>query len=467
MKFSTLIKHSAELFRIIQKSPTPADELTSQYLRAKKYIGSSERKVISEIVFCSLRITSLARKAVDEFMYDNKLAFADEKLDLATVTAVMIIIRIFPDSPLTSLQSRLDKFTATSADFSETILLAIQELEVFAGIEQKFITHCTKFSNIFLSDINSDKLLSHNYLCLQDWIVKSLANKYSAYDVNQLAFKLMYPASVCLRVNILNINRDNVLNILSENSISATPSKISPDGILLSGRPQLSNFDFYKNGSVEVQDIGSQVISYSVGIQQNSTILDACAGAGGKTLHIAAICADNAKIVATDTEFNRLKEIKIRANKAGIASIEVIPQKKMELKDKIKTKFNYILIDAPCSGTGTVRRMPMPKWRLTEKLLSKLNKAQSSILAYYADMLEVGGSLVYATCSLLPEENEMIINKFLAEHTKYLPEPIKPALTEAGVQIDGINEDDYMLYLTPLNGETDGFFLSKITRKEN
>ncbi len=464
MKFSTLIKHSAELFRIIHKSPTPADELASQYLRAKKYIGSSERKIISEIVFCTLRISSLAAKACDEFSYDHKLSISDEQAELYQLSAAVIVLLEFPNSPLAELQNLLNKFLSTGSDFAEYLATAIAELEILPDLPKDFIIYCKQFTAKFLEIINSDSLASHHYLCMQPWMIESLSAKYSAKDINNLAFRLMYPAPVCLRVNTLSANRSLIMDALAANSIKATPSNYSPDGIILANRPQLNNFEFYRNGSVEVQDIGSQLISYSLAPENNTDILDACAGAGGKTLHIAALTKDEAKIIATDLEFNRLKEIKIRANKSGIASIAVIPQRKMELKNKIKHQFDYILIDAPCSGTGTIRRMPMPKWRLSPKQLAKLNKAQSEILEYYSGMLNVGGTLVYATCSLLSEENENIVHQFLSKHPDFAPLPIRDSSERTDLVFPGLKDEDFMLSLTPLNGETDGFFMAKITR---
>lgn len=467
MKFSTLIKHSAELYRIIQKSPSPADELASQYLRSKKYIGSSERKIISELVFSSLRITSLAAKACDEFEYESKLSISDDKSELFQLSAAIIILLNFPNSPLAELQNLLNKFVNTGSDFSEYIAEAITELELMTIPVHDFISHCKQFTSKFIDIINSDILAAHHYLCMQPWMIDSLAAKYYAKEVNQLAFKLMYPAPVCLRINTLSTKRSLIMDELAANSIKATKSQYSPDGIILNQRPQLNNFEFYRNGSVEVQDIGSQLISYSLAPESNSDILDACAGAGGKTLHIAALSNDEATIIATDLEFNRLKEIKIRANKSGIASIKVIPQKKMDLKDKVKHKFDYILIDAPCSGTGTIRRMPMPKWRLAPKQLAKLNKAQSEILEYYADLLKVGGTLVYATCSLLSEENENIVQQFLAKHSDFAPLPIRNSSEQPELVYPGLQDEDFMLSLNPLNGETDGFFMAKITRIES
>ena len=466
MRFSTLIKHSAELLRIIMKSATPADELASQYLRAKKYIGSTDRKIISEIVFSTLRTHSLAAKAVEEFEYESKTTLSAEHKELSEIIASIIIVNLFPNSPLANLHSYLAKLSQSDAigDLSDFIAIAISELQLLTDTDSSFAEYCTVFATKFLTDIESDTLLSAKHLCLQSWMIDSLARKYSNRQINQLAFTLMYPASVCLRINTLNANRESILEELEQSGITAKASKYSPVGIILDSRPQLNNYEFFRNGSVEVQDIGSQIIAYALNPESKSRILDACAGAGGKTLHIAAITNDDADIIATDIEYNRLKEIRNRADKSGISCIEVVPQRSMELKTKIKYKFDSILIDAPCSGMGTVRRMPMPKWRLSPKQVMKLNKAQTSILEYYADMLEVGGSLVYATCSLLIEENEQIIQTFLAQHDDFAPSPIKPILTEAGIDFPELTTEDFMLSTTPLNNETDGFFMSRITK---
>lgn len=468
MKFSTLIKHATELNRIILKSPTPADTLATEYLRAKKYIGSNERKIISEIVFNKLRIESLARNACENFLQNKKLTLPNDSMELLAMPASIAIAHFLPNNRSEYLQMRLEKITDIGESILETLKDAVADLAIIPGYAAEFVDFCTEYAEIFLCNVDSDTLLSPEQICLQPIIVESLQKRYSARTINEIALSALASAPVCLRVNTLKNNRDNILEILDNCGIKATKSELSPDGIILFGRPNLSQIEIFQNGDVEVQDIGSQIIGYALGVEPDSAILDACAGAGGKTLHLAALSQDRAKIIATDIEFKRLKEIRKRAEKAGIASIETVIQKTMNLKEQVKRKFDYILIDAPCSGTGTIRRMPMPKWRLNEKLLSKINAMQTEILDYYSEFLEPGGKLVYATCSLLPDENGEIIDAFLASHPNFRPEPILPTLSNAGVNTAklGLSGSDYMLYLTPLNGETDGFFLSCITKTE-
>jgi 16S rRNA (cytosine967-C5)-methyltransferase len=463
MKLSTLIKHSAELFRIIRKSPSPADDLASNYLRSKKYIGGSERKIISELTFNALRTLSVAELCVSECLSVGLIK--ELELEQAFIYSAALFALHLEDSPIAKLSIPAAKINKNFIDLANEF----KEAEIdFDFYDNKEIYPTVKALSLrIIDDLNGDNVHSSNILCMSPYFADSLRTIYERKALNSLAKSLMYSANVCLRVNELQIDRSSVLRDLENAGIEAKASEISPCGIILTGRPQLNDFPLYKNGAVEVQDIGSQIISYALGADQDSSILDACAGAGGKTLHLAAITRDKARIVATDTEFNRLKEIRNRSFRAGVKSIETIVQRKMELKSKIKDKFDYILIDAPCSGSGTVRRMPMPKWRINEKLINKLNKTQSEILDYYSAMLSPGGSLIYATCSLLPQENGLQAERFLHAHPEFKPEPIAPALKAAGVKLPDIDGSAYSAYLTPLNGETDGFFFAKFKLDED
>ena len=221
----------------------------------------------------------------------------------------------------------------------------------------------------------------------------------------------------------------------------------------------------FKDGLLEVQDEGSQLISYILNPEKGDYILDACAGAGGKTLHIASIMNDTGRIIATDVESNKLKELNKRASRFGYKSIETVSFNNFENSSKFG-KFDKIIIDAPCSGMGTVRRSPMLKWRLTPEILLKHQKKQLEILNFYSKHLKPGGFLVYSTCSIMSSENHEVIKKFLSTNEDFFPEPIKPSIDLFNITGLNLGENDYQLQLLPSVHNCDGFFMAKLRKNE-
>ncbi len=467
MKFSTIIKHSAELIRIILNSPNPADNLTSEYLRSKKYLGSNDRKIISEIVFSNLRINTFVIKSTENYLFEKKITnLMEDKIQLLYLLSTIIINGHFDSKYLLNLKKNLSKINIKFNELIEIISEVIIDFELSQISPIEFMKYQINSATDFLNKIYSNEPLLATELCLSETVIDSLQKKYDNKTINLLAYELMHPAPLCLRVNTLTANIDEIIAELKTNEINAVKSVLSPAGIIIEDRINLSNFDFFKNGEIEVQDIGSQLISYSLAPDEGTEILDACAGAGGKSLHLATLTNDRSNITSTDIEYKRLKEISIRARKAGLSSINSIIIKENDLQSKIqKNKFDYILIDAPCSGLGTVRRMPMAKYRLNDKLLSRITKNQYEILSYYSQFLTENGILVYSTCSLLPDENENIIGRFLSENSDFSPYPLKPAFDRYDITIPNLKDNDFSLALTPLNRETDGFFMAKIQKK--
>lgn len=465
MRLSTLVKHVIELTRIIYNSPKAPDTLASEYLRNKKYIGSNDRKVISEMVFACLRVRPLASHSVNIYLRSKGIITEQEHLSVLITAAVIVLSSLLVPGFASSLTDTLSKL----GNNYEGITSLISDLLVDFSIDnidpEKFANSIFEQANTVLSSADSGELFPPEVLCFSETIVNSLKQKHNPPFINNLALECMQSAPLCLRVNTLLTSREKAIHELATNGINAIPSKISPAGLIIRDRINLSNLDLFNNGSIEVQDIGSQLISYSLAPEENSRILDACAGAGGKTLHLGVLTNDNANIIATDTEYHRLKEIDARAKRASLKSIKSVLVKPSQLKDLVRKRFDYILIDAPCSGMGTVRRLPMQKHRMNEKLLARIAKNQYQILDYYSQFLTDGGTLVYATCSFLPDENENVVERFLANNSEFSPAPLRESFNKYDINIPDINDDDYYLTLTPLNRESDGFFMAKLRKQ--
>jgi 16S rRNA (cytosine967-C5)-methyltransferase len=217
-----------------------------------------------------------------------------------------------------------------------------------------------------------------------------------------------------------------------------------------------------------VQDEGSQLIGYALSPGPGEKVLDACAGAGGKTLHIADLTNGRASILATDMDFIRLRELGKRAYRAGIDSIKtqlIKSGKPIDIKNiGDNGLYDSVLVDAPCSGIGTVRRMPMQKYRLNEALLEKHAKKQLEILNNYSQLVKDGGILVYSTCSLMPEENSGVVGKFLSLHPEFCADPLEPVFSEHGIKLMGLSENSNTLTLFPHIHGTDGFFMARLIK---
>ncbi|HEX9997920.1 MAG TPA: class I SAM-dependent methyltransferase [Abditibacterium sp.] len=248
-------------------------------------------------------------------------------------------------------------------------------------------------------------------------------------------------APVVLRANTLKISRDELQKQLQNDEIETQTITGLPNALQLQTRRSVSHLPHFKNGGFEFQDAASQLVAPFLRAQSGHKILDACAGAGGKSLHLAALIKNRGHIVSCDTESEKLAELRRRASRNGISCLETKTPKTLESHGQ---KFDRILIDAPCSGLGTLRRQPDLKWRLTPEFLAQIEGKQREILDFYAPMLQTGGFLVYATCSILPSENERQIEAFLSRNSGWQLDEKKP--------------------VSPAETGFDGFFMARLRR---
>ncbi len=495
MFLPSLLGHTAELLRIIRKSPQPADSLASEYFRSKKYIGSKERRFISELVFASLRTFSACSHCAETataLVGEPVVAITGKKpVDAAMVgtVATACILAEFLGSmnskeaiaalPGTVVEEGSVPYLAGEAWAQATGHTAEQGRKwadhIFAAWEH-LATTCEDILQRGPDGSDELDLLGVRY-CVQPWMLKAwkddLFHTRSWRDVASLALSLLPSAPLNLRVQTMLMVRDEAVKRLCEQGVDAVPGTISPAAIICRKRVDLRSLDVVTSGIVEVQDEASQLVAYGLAPEEHWTVLDACAGAGGKSLHIAVLKRDNGEVVAADIEFRRLKEVAFRARRAGLSSIRTVPigrgtrpgELPREL-ERYRNRCDAVVVDAPCSGMGTVRRMPLPKWRLTPELLARHAAKQRSVLAAYAPCVRPGGVLLYSTCSVMPQENDEVVEAFLADHPEFEPEPLATAFAAYGVEVPGLASDRATLTLTPAEHGTDGFFLARMRRRE-
>jgi 16S rRNA (cytosine967-C5)-methyltransferase len=273
------------------------------------------------------------------------------------------------------------------------------------------------------------------------------------------------PAPLDLRVNILKGSRDEAIAALAGESIEAAPTPLSPWGLRIAGRRLVSSGAAFQSGLVEIQDEGSQILAALVDARPQMRVADWCAGAGGKTLALAMTMQNGGHIVACDGSVPRLDGAVRRLRRAGVHNVErhlIEPGSKWSKRRA--ASFDRVLVDAPCTGTGTWRRNPDARSRLVERDLLELVDKQAGILAAAARLVRAGGRLVYATCSVLPQENEAQVETFLAAHPEFAVVPLAQAWPEAAYLSGPPPCQGPYLRLTPLQHGTDGFFGAVLQR---
>jgi 16S rRNA (cytosine967-C5)-methyltransferase len=299
-------------------------------------------------------------------------------------------------------------------------------------------------------------------LSLPNWLCEKLLAQYGAEELERLGRALLQQAPLDLRVNTLLASREEVLARLARDGIGASATTYSPIGVRLGAKPALQKHPLFLEGKVEVQDQGSQLLGFLVAPRRRQMVVDFCAGAGGKTLALGAMMHSEGRLYAFDTADRRLANLKLRLKRSGLSNIH--PQHIDSETDarirRLDAKIDRVLVDAPCSGFGTVRRNPDLKWRQQPEGIEQMTRKQKAILDSASRLVKPGGRLVYATCSLLREENEQIVEPFLADHPAFKLMPAREALRSQGIELD---TGDYFRVF-PHTHAMDGFFAAVLER---
>ncbi|WP_106569110.1 RsmB/NOP family class I SAM-dependent RNA methyltransferase [Cecembia rubra] len=255
-------------------------------------------------------------------------------------------------------------------------------------------------------------------------------------------------ADVVIRVNSLKVSREELMKRLAEDGIDTYAPKGYKDALVLAKRQNIFKHPAFKEGLFEVQDASSQLVAAALDVEPGMRVIDACAGAGGKSLHLAALMKNKGRIISMDVEGWKLQNTKLRARRNGVSIIEPKVIEDSKTIKRLKGSADRVLLDVPCSGLGVLKRNPDTKWKLSPESIQKVQDIQQEILQNYSSMVKQGGLLVYATCSILPSENQFQIEKFLA--------------SEKGKDFD-LLEDQKVL---AQESGFDGFYIAKLKRKE-
>ena len=297
---------------------------------------------------------------------------------------------------------------------------------------------------------------------LPEWLVEKMRASYSDADILAIGKSMQQAAPLDIRVNTLLAKRDDVLQQLRDKNIEASATPYSPIGIRLKEKIPLNRDPLFSEGKIEVQDEGSQLLGFLLAPKRNDMVVDFCAGAGGKTLMLSAMMNSQGRLYAMDVSEKRLANLKPRLKRSGASNIQpMLIAHENDLKVKrLAGKIDRVLVDAPCSGLGTLRRSPDLKFRQSPGSIEEFTRQQAAILASASRLLKKAGRLVYATCSILPEENQHIVQAFLAAHPDFVLRPAGEILRQQKIALDAL---DY-LELRPHLHNTDGFFAAVLER---
>jgi len=294
------------------------------------------------------------------------------------------------------------------------------------------------------------------YNSFPDFLYRMMCEQYGTDGASEVAAALNRESRPTVRINSQRIDRKGALEMLLREGVDASETKRSPYGIRLGRRAAMGSLTSYSEGFIEVQDEASQLAVVLASPSGGESVLDACAGAGGKSLMMAMLMGGRGRIVAADVDAKKLAELRRRAARAGVENIEAIDAESLDA-GHVPGSFDLVFIDAPCTGTGTIRRSPDLKWRLSEAAVEERVREQKKILRRYSKFVKPGGRLVYATCSILREENEFAVDGFLAGGG-FQRVDASALLEERGIEAAGLVSEDGNFRADPRLGEWDGFF---------
>ena len=428
MSKEILFKSAAELLGAILSGISPADAQMERYFRAHPKLGGRDRGFVAETVYACLR----RRRYLDYLAIGNESLSAPPE---ALVAACLVTLQ--------GLSGR----ALGDAGFGGDVTAMVERART----------------------LDKSTLPLGVQLDLPEWLLASLLAEHGEAETRALAAALNEPATLDLRVNTIKATRDEAAACLAEAGLPTELTPFSPAGLRRRERAPIFRTRCFEEGLIEVQDEGSQLLSLLVEPKRHEMVVDFCAGAGGKTLHLAALMANSGSVYAFDISAKRLDRLKPRLARAGLDNVRrVAIQNERDVRvQRLAGKIDRVLVDAPCSGIGTLRRNPDIKWRNID--LEKLAQTQSAILASASTLLKPGGRLVYATCSLLRQENEDVISNFLAAHPDFIALPVAEILTRRQVSLpaETFLSQEFALRLLPHRHHTDGFFAVAMERRKD
>jgi len=468
-RIQSVISQASELARLLMRSSQPPRKLTAEYLHGRKRATSSEKGIISSLAHHAILNWRLSAYALTGSTADIR---PREDAEQASAVVPASLISLLTDSAAEDLSNVeiINAFLEAGSHPEDLLEAATRRLAECGGPLPEVLTDRIE---TLKGEAEASFITAAVLTSLPDWVVETWHDAGIAAtpaDVLLLGRSLSRPAPLTLRANTMICSRVRLLSKLREEGLQCDEHPILPDAVVMLERSTLTDSPLYESGCFEVQDAGSQLIGLACGAESKMHVYDACAGGGGKTMHLANIMRDSGSIIGSDIERNKLRGMMQRGARLGLRSLSAVAVtpsgEPFHTHDRLPeiAGQDVVLVDAPCSGFGTVRRSPTIKWKLTERTIRRLSEKQLLILKRNAAYVRPGGVLLYATCSLLPAENQAVIAAFLREHSEFSAEPLAPAFDMHHVTLPNLSDAQTQLMLHPSTLDSDGFFMARMRR---
>jgi 16S rRNA (cytosine967-C5)-methyltransferase len=413
-----------------------ASEIIARTFRAHRELASGDRRRISETVYGLIRMD----RRLDAILEELAGRELPELAPAARDELKLLVLEVREGLPVEAARAEAKRLLGPDVDVS-------QVLDEDAGLGKR-------------TGLEREALR----LSYPTWMIQQFTNDLGLEAGLALAAKMNARAPMALRVNTARISREELAARLAEEHVVAKPTPLAPAGLLLETRVNAFGLSAFQEGLFEVMDEGSQVVAEFVAPPPGGRVVDACAGAGGKTLAIGASMDGKGRLLALDTDGKKLEELRRRARRAGLTNVTARPVEAdgTVLPPEARAgAWDRVLVDAPCSGLGTLRRNPEARWRLQPEVVRAFPARQLALLVTYAPLVAVGGRLIYATCSVVEAENEGVVARFVAERDDFVRVPAKEIWGKERAAAVG---DGLTLRLYPHTHDTDGFYAAVLRR---
>ena len=413
-----------------------ASEIIARSFRAHRELASGDRRRISETVYGLIRMDRRLDAILEELV-------GRELRELSPVVRDELKLLVFEAReglPVEAAQADARRLLRADVDFA-SVVAEDAGLSRRQGLERDAVR-----------------------LSYPSWMIETFVNDLGPEQGLAMAAQMNTRAPMALRVNTARISREALAARLAEEHVIAKPTTLAPAGLVLETRVNAFALTSFQEGLFEVMDEGSQVVAELVAPPPGGRVVDACAGAGGKTLAIGASMDGKGRLLALDTDGKKLEELRRRARRAGLTNVTARPVTAEGTTLPAEARpggWDRVLVDAPCSGLGTLRRNPEARWRMTADAVRGFPARQLALMVTYAPLVAVGGRLIYATCSIVEAENEGVVSKFLAERDDFVRVPVKEVWGRARAATVG---DELSLRMYPQTHDTDGFYAAVLRR---
>jgi 16S rRNA (cytosine967-C5)-methyltransferase len=416
-----------------------ATEIVARAFREDRQLSSGDRRQVAETVYGLVRWERRLEAILDEALARSR-GRHDAPSALARQELKLIIYELRSGIPEAAVKADVRRLVGRDLDLSDVV-----SDDAGLGNRQGLDREALRVS-------------------YPTWLFERLAAAHGEKETMALASAMNGRAPMCVRANTVKVSREELVTRLAEEGVVATPTRLSPVGLVFETRVNAFGLSAFREGLFEVMDEGSQLVAEVTAPPPRGRVADACAGAGGKSLALAALLDNQGRILALDRNGKKLEELRRRARRAGLSNLAARELEAGALPPEAKLgAWDRVLVDAPCSGLGTLRRNPEARWRLSPAAVDAYPPDQLALLVTYAPLVAKGGRLVYATCSLLREENDGVVERFLRERPDFVVMPIKEIW---GKQRAAEVGDGTFLRLLPHVHDTDGFFAAVLRRPE-